>query len=653
MGETIIDGRGNYNPAGSKYIVGVTEDNKLMVDANVTASSASDIQISGAVTNIGSLSLVGGQSNGSAWPLRLFNGSYLMVAGSISSMPSVTATNDSITKIGVTHTGSITLIGGDYAGAGVALRMEGGSQAVIVGSVFQATSPWVVLGSFAQTNAGSVRQLTSPWITLGSTQITNPETVGSLATQTVTGSVALTTGSVNIYGAISATNPSVYAITDIVSNTGSLTLAGAQFNGSALPLRLSNGSELLVAGSTRIVNQVNVSVVGTPTVTVSGTVTIDVSGSLPVSQSTTPWVIIGSVRQLTSPWVTLGSTQITNPDVVGSLAVQTITGSVALTTGSVNVYGALSATNPSVYALSGIVANTGSATLIGAQYNGSNWALRMANGSNLLVDIGNLGSVAITTTPIPISGTVTQGGTWNINNLTTGSVRVVSQADTTRQITAGSIKIMGASGADFYPLLVTSGTIGILRTDINSWPGSIAITTDPVPVSGGVIIRAGSIQTYSPLGVGSIYGIGIGSVFALVTGSVRQLTDPWIVLGSTQVTNPTAVGSLAVQTISGVVHAFRPTVINGSILVNTADRLGSKILPTLQNTINWIAVKYVNQGSQYAFGIKDAEGYLVQSLLQHQGDWAYLSPVPASGVLVFTVSGTQTSGVYDFRVAYT
>src|SRR3990167_335054 len=80
-------------------------------------------------------------------------------------------------------------------------------------------------------------------------------------------------------------------------------------------------------------------------------------------------------------------------------------GSFVMVAGSISSMPPVTATNPSVYAVSGIIANTGSISLVGFHYNGSVWSPRITNGSSLMVDIGNTGSMAITTTPLPISGT--------------------------------------------------------------------------------------------------------------------------------------------------------------------------------------------------------------------------------------------------------
>lgn len=197
-----------------------------------------------------------------------------------------------------------------------------------------------------------------------------------------------------------------------------------------------------------------------------------------------PTFLPGSVNQNTNPWIILGSTQITNnlPDIGsytgmsnGSVIVNnfpaTYPGSVAITTGSIQTW----STN-------------------------------------------ELGSVFISTNPVPISGTI------NIN--------------------AGSNLIFGASGGTSMPLLVTSGIYGILRTDVNTLPvwtgvGSI-ISSGISSITGSVTLYGGSVAvTTSPVPISGLVNQGtnpwivLGSFALTNTGSVIQYTNPWIVNGST------------------------------------------------------------------------------------------------------------------------
>ena len=83
-----------------------------------------------------------------------------------------------------------------------------------------------------------------------------------------------------------------------------------------------------------------------------------------------------------------------------------------------------------------------------------------------------------------------------------------------------------------------------------------------------------------------------------------------------------------------------------------SNNYGSGITASILSYIDWISVKSINSGSTYSLSVKDADGYLMQSMLSHTGDWAYLSPIPASGIIVFTVSGAQCTGSYGVRIAY-
>lgn len=241
-----------------------------------------------------------------------------------------------------------------------------------------------------------------------------------------------------------------------------------------------------------------------------------------------------------------------------------------------------------------------------------------------------------------------------------------------------SISVSTTTGSEQY---IKAGSV--IVTNNVSVIGSVVVTS-PINVTTGSesYIKGGSIQTYSPLGVGSVrvaeWGINTpvtftGSFSSYGVGSVRiseQGVNPWITLGSTQITNslPLAVtgsvssygtGSIRLSElginplpVSGLYRSI-PTVVNGSVLVPTAG-IGSTILPSLLNTINWVSIRVSGNapGSVYTFGIKDSEGFLIQSQNQHTGDWAFLSPITASGVLVYTISGTNASGTYHFRTAY-
>lgn len=85
----------------------------------------------------------------------------------------------------------------------------------------------------------------------------------------------------------------------------------------------------------------------------------------------------------------------------------------------------------------------------------------------------------------------------------------------------GSINIGSLSGNIVIGSVSASVDSVFIQSGANLL-GSFGITTNPVPVSGEITIRAGSTQTYNPIGVGSTYETNtpIGySNFQAVTGS--------------------------------------------------------------------------------------------------------------------------------------
>ena len=169
---------------------------------SVSATSSTDYKISGTHTGIGSASLIAGDYGGSVWPIRIEGGSYIMIAGSISSMPPVTASSSSDYKVSGTWVGigSASLVAGDFNGSVYPLHLETGSSLLIIGSVRQSIIPWVVSGTSTVSGSiyvtGSINQLTDPWRITGSV---TPYGVGSSLLVSSAGSVGIyiTAGSVN------------------------------------------------------------------------------------------------------------------------------------------------------------------------------------------------------------------------------------------------------------------------------------------------------------------------------------------------------------------------------------------------------------------------------------------------------------------------
>lgn len=145
---------------------------------SLTTTSATDYKISGTHTGIGSAVLVAGDYGGSVWPIRIFGGSYVMVVGSISSIPNISASSSSDYKISGTWQGigSGALVAGDFNGSVYPIKMIGGSQVLITGSVNQGTTPWGVsgtIGMYGYANGSIIRQSVgspSVYFNLGTTR---------------------------------------------------------------------------------------------------------------------------------------------------------------------------------------------------------------------------------------------------------------------------------------------------------------------------------------------------------------------------------------------------------------------------------------------------------------------------------------------------
>ena len=93
--------------------------------------------------------------------LQVWNSGLFSMVGSITSMPSISASNESIAKDTGIHTGSATLVGGQFNGSMAAIRMDTGSFLMIAGSIssmpsISATSPSVYAASGIIANTGSV-----------------------------------------------------------------------------------------------------------------------------------------------------------------------------------------------------------------------------------------------------------------------------------------------------------------------------------------------------------------------------------------------------------------------------------------------------------------------------------------------------------------
>lgn len=131
----------------------------------------------------------------------------------------------------------------------------------------------------------------------------------------------------------------------------------------------------------------------------------------------------------------------------------------------------------------------------------------------------------------------------------------------------GAMPISGAIGVDMSGISITAGSSAYIYG--KSGTGWIPVLVDEngmlsivasVSTGSETWIRGGSVQTYNPVGIGS----NLITNFPMhYPGSVWQGGGPWNVLGSAYITNPSEVGSIGVQSISGNV-LISGTVTTGS-----------------------------------------------------------------------------------------
>ena len=452
---------------------------------------------------------------------------------------------------------------------------------------------------------------------------------------------------------------------------------------------VTTGSQVWInGGSVQTFNPIGIgSVLVTNTVPISGI----------VNQGTNPWVITGSVAISNSISVSTGSAMYV---VAGSTIILSSTGSVGVYSPStLAVSGIVSqGTNPWIVNGSFAITNIGSVTITNALASIGSISQQTISGNVGILGIGSsllvssAGSVGVYATLIPISGVVNQGtspwitlGSTNISNFkfdtgswiyTVGSIvsmpSISISTGSAMYVVAGSTVVLSSAGSVGVYSPSTLAISGIVNQGTNPWIvlGSFAITnigsvtltnslqsigsfTGMATGSTYIVSSPGSIGVYASDNMfdvnGSIYVIGSINVINQYLGS-----ESWIRGGSSYVTGSINIATALIP-ISGLTRMV-PYFTTGSVLVSSGTNLtlGSTLLTSMLNTINWIAVRVSGNapGSVYAFGVKDSEGYLMQSLLQHTGDWTFLSPLPASGTVVYTISGTTASGTYFFRTSY-
>lgn len=528
---------------------------------------------------------------------------------------------------------------------------------VNIGNIGSVRVEWGV-GSVQFTGSTEVFQTTAADMLVDIGNIGSVRTLGGAGSVIVSGgilgSVAITTGSINIFGDITAVNESVAALGSITTGSGTLMMGiFGVAPGSGAPIRMfGGGSYVGIAGS--------VSLFGVGSFTAGS---VGVIGSLEVYQTAAADMLvdigqIGSVAITGDVVVHAGSVQLYDSSTgsvhnIGSIEVhgQNTLGSVH-TIGSREIYGNLTATNDSVAALGSIT--TGSGTLMMGIFGvapGSGAPIRMFGGGSyvgiagsvqlydslgsieiwqttagdLTVDIGQIGSVAITGDVIVHAGSVqlydsSTGSVHNIGSIevfqqTAASLDVTSIQGTDPWIVLGSVRLTGASTGSVHNIgsieiygditasnpsvgavgSITLGSATLMAGIFGVAPGSYV----PLRMFGGSYVGiAGSVQTYSPLGVGSIIASGITAITGSVTiidsrtgsvgvvGSIEvyqqsatnlevnatQVTSPWTVDGTVNLgTAWTGVGSIIasgiteIRGVTGSVHNIGSIEVYGPI----------------------------------------------------------------------------------------
>jgi len=546
-------------------------------------------------------------------------GSLSVNAGSVSYIPAgsviITNTVDVLGSVNVDNASSIGSLGLQN----------------VIGSVRQLTDPWIVLGSVHQVNSPSVTtgseswikggslapfsgtnyidvtQTTNPWIVLGSVNIDNSSDVGGYAGS----DVYIPGGSVVVEGTVS-----VLGSTHVTQSTSPWVISGEVTTDNYL-----GSNAYIPAGSVIITNSPSVDIGNT------GSVQATINSPASIGSYTTQGVTFSSgtgyidVTQTTNPWIVLGSINVDNASAVGGFAGSETfipAGSVIITN------------SPSVD-----IGNTGSVqAIIGAPTSIGSFTTQTVDGTVSVTGIATAGSLA------------TQGIIGSVE-VTNGSLNVYGAFSAT---TGSQSYLFGKSGADYYPLLVGSDADGgILRTS-----ASVDVST-----GSEVWIRGGSVQPYSQIGsvevwqgtasdlavdignIGSVRAIldnpvGVGSyttqgvTFSSGTGyiDVTQTTSPWIVQGSVNIDNFASIGSFTTQTVDGTVS------------VTNIATAGSLAIQTVDGTIGISSPETI--GSYTTQGVTFSSGTNYMDVTQTTNPWVISGNVLVSGTVM--VSDLATAG---------
>ena len=436
----------------------------------------------------------------------------------------------------------------------------------MIGSVrsqnIQITSPWIIGGSVAMTNAGSVIQSTSPWIIVGSVYQTNSTeiTTGSTSYNYVkSGTVwidepeyrkVVPSGTLTIAGTVTA-NTGLYAGSNAYIPAGSviitnnITLNDVDTIGS-YPIQTVDGivtantglyagsDAYVVAGSVIVTNNISIDSPATigsyDTQNIIGSVQID-GGSLYVTNFEQGTGYAGSdVYVKAGSVIVTNNIAIANPATIGSLSTQTIDGTVtsnSAVAGSVEIWQKTAAD---------MIVTIDSPKTIGSYttqtVDGTISVTDLYTGSDSYIPAGSV----IITNNININNPETIGsfpiqtvdGTITVSDLATAGSIPIQTIDGTVTVsdlaTAGSLPVQTIDGTVIVSDLATAGSIPVQTIDgtVTATTGLYAGSDSYIPA--GSVIITNNIGIDSPAAIGSYTGMSNGSV--IVINSINDVGSP-------------------------------------------------------------------------------------------------------------------------------
>ena len=489
-------------------------------------------------------------------------------------------------------------------------------------------------GSDAYVVAGSV-------IVTNNISINSPAAIGSYDTQNIIGSVQIDGGSLyvtnfeqgtgyagsDVYvkaGSIIVTNTvqtagSIWSIPDFsidnlytgsnayipagsVIITNNIGIVNPETIGSLAIQTIDGAITADVSGIVTVDNRVAGSIVNMPIIGVSGTYFHDITGSFALTnigsviQSTSPWIIVGSVYQTNSTEVETGSKSynyiksgtvwIEEPEYLKVVPSGTLT-----VTGTVNATTGLYA-GSDAYIPAGSIIVTNSITINEPKTIGS-YTTQTIDGTVIVSDLATAGSLPVQT----IDGTV-----------------IVSDL-----ATAGSIPVQTVDGT-------VTATTGLYAGSDSYIPAGSVIVTNDVSIDSPETIGSLAIQTIDgTVGVTDLY---IGSDVYIPAGSV-------IVTNNIAIANPTTIGSLSTQTVDGTVNATTGLYAGSDAFIPA----GSVIVTnTITGSITSIPNIYIQSGANLIGSIYHLEVAPNSDIMNNEYyDFKYLISGTATGVTGSTI----------------